>query len=84
MSPTNPALEASGFVQRAGSYQRLICEALPTGPSCTLEAAGGQSSHIESEHYDDLLLKYLDGDPIDLAFDIEEAKASAVRTVTFD
>jgi penicillin amidase len=84
ISPTDPALESSGFIQREGSVMRLICEALPSGPACTLEAPGGQSSHIESEHYDDLLFKYLDGEPIDLVFDIEKAKANAVRTVTFD
>ena len=84
VSPTNPALESSGFVQRAGSMQRLICEALPTGPSCTLEVPGGQSGHIDSPNYDDLLFKYLDGEPIDLVFDINEAKANAVRTVTFE
>ncbi len=84
ISPTNPSLGSSGFVQRNGSVQRLICEALPTGPSCTVEVPGGQSGHITSEHYDDLLFKYLDGEPIDLPFDIDEAKANAVRTVTFE
>ena len=84
VSPTNPALESSGFVQRAGSYQRVICEALPTGPSCTLEAVGGQSGHIDSPNYEDLLFKYLDAEPIELVFDINEAKANAVRTVTFE
>jgi hypothetical protein len=31
-----------------------------------------------------LLFKYLAGEPIELVFDIEKAKANAVRTVTFD
>jgi len=84
VSPTNPALETSGFVQRTGAAMRIICEALPSGMTCTIEAPGGQSSHIESEHYEDLLFKYLDGEPIDLVFDINEAKANAVRTVTFE
>ena len=84
VSPTNPDLEASGFVQRAGSAMRLVCEALPSGPECTIQLPGGQSSQIESENYDDLLLKYLNGEPIDLVFDIDQAKANAVRTVTFE
>lgn len=83
VGPTNPALESSGFIQRAGPVQRLICEALPSGPACTFEVPGGQSSHIQSEHYDDLLFKYLDGEPTDLVFDIEVAKTNAVKTVTF-
>jgi len=84
VSPTNPGLDAAGFFQAIGAAMRLVCEALPTGPSCTIEVPGGQSSHIDSEHYDDLLFKYLDGEPIDLVFDINEAKANAVRTVTFE
>ena len=84
ISPTNPTLESSRFIQRDGSALRLICEALPTGPRCTIEVPGGQSAHVTSDNYDDLLFKYLDGEPIDLVFDIEEAKANAVRTVTFD
>jgi len=84
VSPTNPGLDASGFFQAIGAATRLVCEALPTGPSCTIELPGGQSGHITSDNYDDLLFKYLDGEPIDLVFDIDEAKANAVRTVTFE
>jgi penicillin amidase len=84
VSPTNPELEGSGFVQRAGATARRVCEALPSGPKCTIELPGGQSGDIDSPNYEDLLFKYLDGEPIDLVFDIEEAKANAVRTVTFD
>jgi penicillin amidase len=84
VSATDPVLESSGFMQSIGSVDRFVCEALPSGPACTIEMPGGQSSHIDSEHYDDLLFKYLDGEPIDLVFDINEAKANAVRTVTFE
>ncbi len=84
VSPTNPGLDGSGFFQAGGAASRLVCEALPSGPSCTIQLPGGQSSHIESDNYEDLLFKYLAGEPIELVFDIERAKANAVRTVTFE
>jgi penicillin amidase len=73
-----------GFVVPAGASERMICELLPSGPECTIQLPGGQSAHNESENYDDLLFKYLENEPIDLVFDIDEAKANAVRTVTFE
>jgi len=73
-----------GFVQPGGASERLICEIFPSGPDCTIQLPGGQSAHIESENYEDLLFKYLKNEPIDLVFDINEAKTNAVRTVTFD
>ncbi len=85
MNPASASLDARlGFVVPGGASERLICELIPGGPECTIQLPGGQSSHIESENYDDLLFKWLDNEPIDLVFDIEEAKANAVRTVTFD
>jgi penicillin amidase len=73
-----------GWVQQLGAHLRLVCEALPTGPACTIQLPGGQSGDINSPNYEDLLFKYLDNEPIDLVFDIDEAKANAVRTVTFN
>lgn len=84
VSPTDPGLDASGWLQTFGASKRLVCEALPSGPSCTIELPGGQSSDVDSPNYDDLLFKYLEGEPIDLVFDIDEAKANAVRTITFE
>ncbi len=84
VSPTDPDLGPSGFMQTVGSADRFICEAFPSGPACTIQLPGGQSSHIDSPNYEDLLFKYLDNEPIDLVFDIEQAKANAVRTVTFE
>jgi len=84
VSPTNPGLDQSGWFQAIGAAKRLICEVPPSGPACTIQLPGGQASHIESEHYEDLLFKYLAGEPIDLVFDIDEAKTNAVRTVTFE
>ena len=72
------------LVQRFGVSMRLVCEIPDTGPACTVQLPGGQSSHIDSPNYQDLLLKFLVNEPIDLPFDIDEAKANAVRTVTFD
>ena len=70
--------------QEFGVVYRIVCEVPQSGPICTVQLAGGQSAHIDSEHYEDLLFKYLEGEPIDLVFDIDVAKANAVRTVTFD
>ena len=73
-----------GFLVSSGPSERLICELFSNGPECTIQLPGGQSAHIESENYDDLLFKYLENEPVDLVFDINEAKANAVRTVSFD
>jgi penicillin amidase len=70
--------------QQQGALIRLVCEALPSGPACTIQLPGGQSGDINSPNYEDLLFKYLENEPIALVFDINEAKANAVRTVTFD
>ena len=78
----NPGVE--DFVQRAGASTRFVCESSPNGPSCTIQLPGGQSSDINSPHYEDLLFPYLRNEPIPLVFDIAEAAAGAMQTVTFD
>jgi penicillin amidase len=84
VDPTTPF--APDGVQREGASMRFVCEVFPSGPSCTIQLPGGQSSDIDSPYnnYEDLLFKWLENEPIDLVFDIDEAKANAVRTVTFD
>jgi penicillin amidase len=72
------------LTERTGVSMRLVCEMEPSGPTCAVQLGGGQSSHVDSPNYEDLLLRRLQNEPIDLVFDIEEAKANAVRTVTFD
>ncbi|MDH3201418.1 MAG: penicillin acylase family protein [Myxococcales bacterium] len=72
------------LVQRAGPSTRFVCEALPSGPKCTYQLPGGQSGDIDSEFYQDLLMKWLANEPIDVVFDIEQAKTNASRTVTFE
>lgn len=84
VSPTDPGLDGDGFFQTSGASIRLVCEALPSGPRCNVQLPGGQSSHIDSPNYEDLVFKWLENEPIDLVFDIDEAKANAVRTVTFE
>jgi penicillin amidase len=71
------------FVQRAGPSTRFVCEASPSGPSCTIQLPGGQSSDIDSPNYEDLLFPYLRNEPMPLIFDIDEAAANAARTVTW-
>lgn len=72
------------FVQTWGASTRFVCEALPDGPTCTLQLPGGQSGHPGSENYEDLVQGYLANEPLPLVFDIGEAGANAVRTVTFE
>ncbi len=72
------------FVQRAGASTRFVCEASPSGPSCTIQLPGGQSSDIDSPNYEDLLFPYLRNEPMPLVFDIAQAAADAVETVTFE
>ena len=72
------------FVQTWGASTRFVCEALPEGPSCTIQLPGGQSGNVESGNYEDLIFGYLENEPLPVVFDIEEAKQNAVRTVTFE
>ena len=73
----------SDFVQTAGPSTRFVCEASPSGPSCTIQLPGGQSGDINSPHYEDLLFPYLANEPMPLVFDIDEAAANAEQTIIF-
>ena len=75
---------AEEFQQTYGAALRLVCEVFPDGPRCTFQLAGGQSGHVDSPFYEDLLFPYLDNDPLPLVFDLDEAAANAARTVTFE
>lgn len=66
----------------SGPSMRLVCEAAPTAVGCTIELPGGQSSFPSSAHYDDLLMRWLDNDPIPLRFTPAEIEAATERTVT--
>jgi hypothetical protein len=74
----------SDFVQTAGPSTRLVCEASPNGPTCTIQLPGGQSSDINSINYEDLLFPYLANEPMPLVFDIDEAATNAARTIIFE
>ena len=71
------------FTQTAGPSTRFVCEASPEGPTCTIQLPGGQSSDINSPHYEDLLFPWLHNEPMPLVFDIAQAAADAMETVTF-
>ena len=71
------------YTQTWGASTRFVCEALPTGPSCTIQLPGGQSGHLGSDNYEDLIFPYLDNTSRPLVFDIAEAEANAARTVVF-
>ena len=71
------------FVQTAGPSTRFVCEASPSGPSCTIQLPGGQSSDIDSPFYEDLLFPYLANETMPLVFDIAEAAANAEQTILF-
>lgn len=80
----NPNLPGYDWIQTDGASVRFVCEVFPSGPECVIQLPGGQSSDVDSENYQDLLFKWLDHEPIDLIFDIGEAKEKAVRTMNFD
>lgn len=69
-------------IHSSGASMRFQCEGLQP-VQCTIQLPGGQSAHVASEHYDDLLPLYLDNEPIDLIFDIAEAEARATETVEY-
>jgi acyl-homoserine lactone acylase PvdQ len=85
--PTPTTSEDYGeFTQTWGASTRFVCEARPEGPSCTIQLPGGQSGHVESDNYSDLIFPYLDNTPMPLVFDIAEAEANVAdggRTVVF-
>ena len=66
----------------SGAGLRFQCEGTQP-PRCTVQLPGGQSSHRGSAHYEDLLLLWLDRQPIPLGFDIDEAAVNAVETFDF-
>jgi penicillin amidase len=66
----------------SGPSTRFQCEGLQPA-QCTIQLPGGQSAHVASENYDDLLSLWLDNEPIDLVFDIDEAAEQAVETFPF-
>lgn len=61
-------------IQSSGPSTRFQCEGLAP-VQCTIQLPGGQSSHVDSANYDDLLPLWLDNEPIDLVFDIDQAAA---------
>jgi penicillin amidase len=69
-------------IHSSGPSTRFQCEGTET-IKCTIQLPGGQSSHVESGNYQDLLLLWLDNEPVDLIFDIEQAKEEAVETRDF-
>jgi penicillin amidase len=73
------------FTQTAGPSTRFVCEESPNGPTCTIQLPGGQSSDINSPHYEDLLFPWLHNEPMPLVFDIAQVAADpAAETVTFE
>jgi acyl-homoserine lactone acylase PvdQ len=69
-------------IHSSGPSTRFQCEGLQP-VQCTVQLPGGQSAHVDSDHYEDLLPLWLDNEPIDLVFDIDEAASQAVETFEF-
>jgi penicillin amidase len=72
----------SAGIHSSGPSTRFQCEGLQP-VRCTIQLPGGQSALRDSEHYDDLIPGWLENEPIDLIFDIEEAKNAAVQTFAY-
>jgi acyl-homoserine lactone acylase PvdQ len=48
-----------------------------------VQLPGGQSAHVDSPNYDDLLELYLSRTPVELVFDLARAEAEAIATFDF-
>ncbi|MBT8454281.1 MAG: penicillin acylase family protein [Deltaproteobacteria bacterium] len=73
------ANSGSDGLHGSGPSTRFQCEG--TEPiQCTVQLPGGQSSHASSDNYEDLLQLWLSRTPVELVFDIEQAKSEAVET----
>jgi len=66
----------------SGPSTRFQCDGVEP-IECTIQLPGGQSEHVDSDNYDDLLGLYLGNEPIDLEFDISAAKANAAETFDY-
>jgi penicillin amidase len=66
----------------SGPSTRFQCEGSAT-IDCTIQLPGGQSGHLGNDNYEDLILLWLDRDPLPLEFDINAAKANAAVTVDY-
>jgi len=66
----------------SGPSTRFQCEAtIPV--ACTIQLPGGQSGHRGNDNYEDLVQLWLARTPLELEFDINEAKANAAVTVDY-
>ena len=72
------------YAHSHGASTRFVCSAPSDGVRCSVQLPGGQRHYRESDNYEDLFMRYLENDPIDLGFDISAAAESAARTVTFE
>lgn len=64
----NPSgMLSDDYSHGSGASMRFACDIDPaSGPDCTLQIPGGQRHFRESEHYDDLLQKWLVNEPFPL------------------
>ncbi len=72
----------SSGLHGGGPSTRFQCEGSKP-VACTIQLPGGQSAHPTSDNYDSLLPLWLDNEPIELIFDIDEAAEVAVETFEF-
>ena len=77
------SLTGEDFSHNDGPSTRFVCEALPTGPSCTVQLPGGQRHYPDADNYDDLFRRWLVNAPTPLIFDIATAATSATEELTF-
>ncbi|MEZ4223586.1 MAG: penicillin acylase family protein [Polyangiaceae bacterium] len=82
MFTVDVANPTADITQAEGAAVRFVCEAKPERPQCTIQLPGGQSSHLDSPHYLDLLPDYLANVSRPLAMDVAAARKSAKTVVT--
>lgn len=69
-------------IHSSGPSTRFQCEGAAT-VECTIQLPAGQSAHVTSPNYDDLVELWIRNEPTDLVFDIAQAESEAVETFDY-
>lgn len=59
------------YSHNAGASMRLLCEGLPAGMACTIQLPGGQRHFRDADHYESMLVDWLNNVPFPLSMDVD-------------
>ncbi len=72
--------EQSGFAHVHGPVTRLVVALTAAGPEATYQVPGGLDLHRDSPYYDNLLGRWLENEPVPMAFARDQAVATGECT----